>query len=447
MRKNFNGRAAIMILVLLISSCQLPERRDTARSMLSPRYDPALAHTLVKKLTDMIVVDIFTPPVASRIYANTSLAMYEAIRFLDTSQPSIASKLNGFDPMPLPEKGVVHDFSISAVQAFCETAKKVTFSADEIQRFKDSLIGRLSAGMDKEVLNNSLVFGTRVADVIVRRLSADNYQETRGMERFEVNTKDPARWVPTAPDYADALEPHWFKMKPFVLKRPDEYRADPFPAYDRRKGSRFYNEMNEVYAISKQLTEEQIDITLFWDDNPFISKHKGHVMFQDKKMTPGGHWMAITQTACRLRNADLVGSAKAYVGTSIALYDAFISCWFEKYYSARIRPQTAIQRLIDDQWFSYLQTPPFPEYTSGHSTISASAAEALTHIFGDNIPFTDSSELEYGLPVRSFSSFRQAAQEASISRVYGGIHFRSGCDNGNKLGIRVGEAVIQRVFK
>jgi hypothetical protein len=131
----------------------------------------------------------------------------------------------------------------------------------------------------------------------------------------------------------------------------------------------------------------------------------------------------------------------------LALYEAFIACWYEKYRSVRIRPQTAIQRLIDDQWFSYLQTPPFPEYTSGHSTISAAAGEVLTHLFGDGFAFTDSSEKEYGLPVRSFTSFRKAAEEASISRVYGGIHFRSGCDNGNKLGRKVGEAVISRLEK
>jgi membrane-associated phospholipid phosphatase len=170
-------------------------------------------------------------------------------------------------------------------------------------------------------------------------------------------------------------------------------------------------------------------------------------MFQDKKMTPGGHWMAITRKACRDKRFDMVASAKAYVYIAIGLYDAFISCWYEKFRSVRIRPQTAIQRLIEEQWFSYIQTPPFPEYTSGHSTVSASAAEMLTHIFGDNHAFTDSSELEYNLPVRSFSSFRQAALEASISRVYGGIHYRSGCENGNLQGKQVAALAIERIEK
>jgi hypothetical protein len=234
-------------------------------------------------------------------------------------------------------------------------------------------------------------------------------------------------------------------MKTLALQSADEVKAAPFAAYSEDTASAYYKELKEVYDISKNLSEEQIDIAIFWDDNPFVSKHKGHVMFQDKKMTPAGHWMAITRKACKDKGFDINASAKAYAYTAVGLYDAFISCWYEKYRSVRIRPQTAIQRLLEEQWFSYIQTPPFPEYTSGHSTISASAAEMLTHIFGDGYAFIDSSELEYNLPVRSFKSFREAALEASVSRVYGGIHYRSGCENGNIQGKKVAALAIDRL--
>lgn len=404
-------------------------------------------HVLVKKLTDVIVVDIFTPPVASRIYANTVLAMYEAMRHQKAGYPSISAKLNGFEPMPLPEKGKQYDFTLAGIKAFCETAKKVTFSAAEINAFQDSMLSVYRGEMSDAVFANSIQYGDAIAAVVAKRLATDQYKETRGMDRFDVKTDDAKIWVPTSPDYGDALEPHWLKMKTLALTSADEVKAEPFAVYDEDTTSAFYSEMKEVYAISKSLTDEQIDIAIFWDDNPFVSKHKGHVMFQDKKMTPGGHWMAITRKACKDNNHDVVASAKAYAYTAIGLYDAFISCWYEKYRSLRIRPQTAIQRLLEEQWFSYIQTPPFPEYTSGHSTISASAAEMLTHLFGDNHAFTDSSELEYNLPVRSFRSFREAALEASISRVYGGIHYRSGCNNGNVQGRRVAALAIQRIEK
>lgn len=404
-----------------------------------------LPHQMIKKLTDIIVVDIFTPPVASRIYANCSLAMYEALRFDQPSSSSITARLKGFDPMPTPAEGKKYNFSIAAIQAFCETAKKVTFSAPEISNYKDSLINLYGADLEKEVIDSSIAFGQRVADVVAKRLSKDNYKETRGMERFEVKTSEKSRWIPTAPDYADGLEPYWSKMMTMGLDSSSQVEADPYPAYSEDTNSDFYKEVKEVYDISKNMTDEKVDIALFWDDNPFVSKHKGHVMFQDKKMTPGGHWMAITATACKIKKADPVASAKAYAYTAVALYDGFISCWYIKYKTVRIRPQSAIQRLIDEQWISYIQTPPFPEYTSGHSTISASAAEVLTHLFGDNVAFTDSSEYEYNLPVRSFTSFRQAAEEASISRVYGTIHFRSGCVNGNIQGKKVAGVILEKL--
>jgi hypothetical protein len=404
-----------------------------------------LPNQLVKKLTNIIVVDIFSPPVASRIYANTSLALYEAIRFKQEGAASITAKLKGFEPMPVPEQGKTYNFSIAAIQSFCETAKKVTFSAPEITKYQDSMIAVYAQGVEEEVVKASIAFGQQVADVVAKRLGKDNYKETRGFDRFEVKTDDDSRWVPTLPDYADGLEPHWPKMLTMAIDTSSQIQADPFPAYSKDTTSDFFKEMKEVYTISKNRTEEQTDITLFWDDNPFVSQHKGHVMFQDKKMTPPGHWMAITQKACKMKNADAVTSAKAYAYTSVGMYDAFISCWYVKYSTVRIRPQTAIQRLLEEKWTSFIQTPPFPEYTSGHSTVSSTAAELLTHLFGDGVAFTDSSELEYNLPVRSFTSFRQAASEASVSRVYGGIHYRSGCEAGNKQGKKLAEVILSKL--
>lgn len=411
----------------------------------SVKQDEQLPNQLVKKLTDIIVVDIFTPPVASRIYANTTLAMYESIRFKKEGSKSITAKLKDFDAMPVPENGKEYDFSIAAIQSFCETAKKVTFSAPEITKYQDSMIAVYSVGLDEAVVQQSIAFGQQVADVVGKRLAKDNYKETRGFDRFEVKTDDDTRWVPTLPDYADGLEPHWSKMLTMALDSSSQVQANPYPAYSKDENSDYYKELKEVYDISKNRSDEQTNIALFWDDNPFVSQHKGHVMFQDKKMTPPGHWMAITQKAVKVKNLDAVAAANAYAQTAVGMYDAFISCWYVKYSTVRIRPQTAIQRLIEPTWVSFIQSPPFPEYTSGHSTVSSTAAEVLTSIFGDDFAFTDSSELEYNLPIRSFKSFREAALEASISRVYGGIHYRSGCDNGNKQGKDLAKIILSKI--
>ena len=129
---------------------------------------------------------------------------------------------------------------------------------------------------------------------------------------------------------------------------------------------------------------------------------------------------------------------------SIGLMDAFICCWDEKYRSNRIRPETAIRNIIDQSWQPFLQTPPFPEYLSGHSTISASSSTILTHFFGDNFSYTDTIEVSFGLPARRFSSFKHAANEAAISRFYGGIHFMDAVDNGLEVGEKVGRRVIEK---
>lgn len=125
--------------------------------------------------------------------------------------------------------------------------------------------------------------------------------------------------------------------------------------------------------------------------------------------------------------------------------DAFISCWDEKYRSNLIRPETLINQHIDESWSPLLQTPPFPEYTSGHSVVSGAASEVLTNIFGENFSFDDSTEIPYGLPARSFSSFRNAAKEAAISRVYGGIHYNSAVVEGLTQGKKIGDLVIEKL--
>jgi hypothetical protein len=203
----------------------------------------------------------------------------------------------------------------------------------------------------------------------------------------------------------------------------------------------------EVYTVldNTEDRENRIAIAKFWDCNPYVSHHVGHVMYATKKITPGGHWIGITQIVCKKANADYMKTVEAYTLTSIALADAFISCWDEKYRSNLVRPETVINRHIDEDWAPALQTPPFPEYTSGHSVISRAAAVALTSIFGENFAFDDTTEQEYGLPVRSFTSFYNASDEAAVSRLYGGIHYRPAIDYGVDQGEKVGHFIVDKI--
>jgi hypothetical protein len=216
------------------------------------------------------------------------------------------------------------------------------------------------------------------------------------------------------------------------------------------EGTDFYKEVIEVYDISQKMTEEgdsseEVQIAKFWDCNPYVSVTRGHLMFATKKITPGAHWIGITKIACKQSDSDFDKSVYAYTKTSMAIADAFISCWDEKYRSNLIRPETLINEHIDENWKPVLQTPPFPEYTSGHSVVSGAASTILTDVFGENFSFNDDTELPYGLPVRTFSSFREAADEAAISRMYGGIHYRAAVVIGVKQGRDLGSFVVEKL--
>lgn len=410
--------------------------------------NPETLHRMEKRLTELIIKDIFSPPVASRIYVYPSLAAWETARYRDTTgNPSFTAKLKGFDALPVPDlsKGPV-DFELASIRAFCATARRVVFSKPDIDLLDAELTDVRSIGLDKETIERSLAFGQAVADVVIKRLAADQYLQTRGMERFEV-VHTPGRWVPTPPDYADGTEPHWRKIRTMAMDSSNQFSLpNPIP-YSEDPKSPYWKELAEVHETVNRVQDSsaEMDILTFWDDNPFVSRHKGHLMFQDKKMTPGGHWMAITRVICRNQKSDFVSTSKAYALTAVSLFEAFISCWDLKYSTALVRPETVISAKIEKEWHPHLITPPFPSYTSGHSTISAAAAESLTALFGDQVAFTDSTELEFGLPVRSFASFREAAMEASISRVYAGIHYRSDCDQGNRQGTMVGQYVAARL--
>ena len=193
------------------------------------------------------------------------------------------------------------------------------------------------------------------------------------------------------------------------------------------------------------MTTEQTTIANFWDCNPFAVHVHGHINYATKKLSPGGHWLSIAGIASQKVNADIVKTSAAYTITAIALFDGFISCWDEKFRSHLIRPESYINSYIDETWKPLLQTPPFPEYTSGHSVISTASATVLSYFFGDNFSFTDTSEIPYGYAARTFTSFSQACNEAAISRLYGGIHYLPAIEQGQIQGKKVGEQVLQKI--
>jgi len=407
--------------------------------------DAEMLQTAMRHLTSVIVYDIFSPPQASRAYAYASVAAYEAMRQGNGDHRSLAGQLNGLTPVPAPDPGQAYSLPLAGVHAYLTVGRALTFSRARMDSVRAATDARFrAAGLPADVYERSVAYGERVAEHVLAWAGEDGFKQTRGMPKFSV-TNTPGRWIPTPPAYMDAVEPNWARLRPFVLDSATQFRPEAPYAFDTTTASPFMRDVREVVAVSKTLTPEQREITAFWDCNPYVMNVTGHTMYASKKITPGGHWMGITGIVARAAGADPLRAAAAYARTSVALADGFIASWEAKYSTGVVRPETVINLHVDEQWTPLLQTPPFPEYTSGHSVISTAAAQVLTDEFGPQVAFVDSTEAEYGLPVRRFTSFEQAAAEAAISRLYGGIHYRRSIEQGQRQGRKVGELVVARV--
>ena len=422
-------------LMLLLASCAERQKDKVNERLILP--------VALESLTNVIIRDIYSPPVASRIYAYTQLAFYEAIRLEQPDTRSLTAGLHGFDAMPQPEKGSAYNYTVAALAAFYTTGKKLVFSSDSLTIPEATLLRPFEETIDPETFTRSVALGNKIAATILKRSQGDGYTKSRAMPRFSVY-KENGKWRQTSPDYADAVEPYWSTISTLLMDSASQFKPAPPPPYDLDSGSRYYREMMEVYQVNLALTPEQDTVATYWDDNAFVTRHEGHLMYANKKTTPVGHWMGITATLCAQQQVSLVNAARIYALTACAIFDGFVACWDEKFRSSTVRPITVIQEQIEPDWTSFLQTPSFPEYTSGHSVISGAAAAVLTHQLGDNIAFTDSTEMPYLGLKRSFPSINAAAQEAGISRLYGGIHYRAAIDEGARQGKRVGSLYNER---
>jgi len=407
--------------------------------------NPELFQQAMQNLTDIIVYDIFSPPVASRVYLYPTIAAYEIIaEALPNEYQSLAGQVKELQSIPAAEDPNV-EHRLAALFAFNTVGKAMIFSENKMESFEEYLQDKLKEiGVPNAVIRASKDYANKVSTAILEWASKDNYNQTRTFPKYTVKEED-QYWKPTPPDYMDGIEPHWKEIRTMVLDSSNQFPPKDPLTFNLKKGTPFQKQLMQVYEVTKNLTEEQVEIAKFWDCNPYVTHHKGHSMFATKKITPGGHWIGITSIATRQSNSSFEETINAFTYVTIALFDAFISCWDEKWETLVVRPETLINQYYDEEWLPLLQTPPFPEYTSGHSVISRAAAVALSDLYGDDFAFTDTTEEAYGLPKRNFKSFIDASKEAAISRLYGGIHYMMAIEEGVEQGQKVGEYIVQKI--
>ena len=410
-------------------------------------HNPELFSQAAHELNTVVMGNNFSPMVASRNYAYAAIAAYEVVAIGYSGQyKSLAGQLNGLQTITTPLSDTAVDIELASLLAYIKVGEAVTFPEGSLQLYKDSILQvARDKGLPADIEEASQLLADSVAASIIRWSKKDNYLQTRGAEKYTVMDV-PGRWVPTPPLYASAAEPHWKEIRPMVMDSAGMFTPPPPPVFNvTDKNSAYYKEVMAIKKAVDSLTPEQQHIAIFWDDNPFKMNVTGHVMYGSKKFSPPGHWMSVIGIAAKQAKSDYPTTVYAYAKTAIALYDGFIQTFHAKYRYNTARPETVINKYIDPNWMPYLQTPAFPEYTCGHSTISSSAAEALTSVFGDNFAYTDSSEMEFGIPSRSFKSFRHAADENNWARFYGGLHFHNSCLVSTEYGQKVGRLVVDRL--
>ena len=430
-----------VLLLLIFISCSL--EKDI--TYIEKVQDPEFFQSAMQNLTDIVVYDIFSPPVASRVYLYPIIAAYEIMVLkCPKKYNSLVGQIKQLNSIPVQSDKNIN-YHLASLYAFNAVGKALIFSEDKMDLFVEKFNSDLEElNVPRKVVRASQKYGAVVATSILEWASKDMYNQTRTYPKYTIKEEDKF-WKPTPPDYMDGIEPHWKEIRTMVINSSNQFSPKPPLPFDMKEGSPFQKELIEVFEVTNQLSEEQINIAKFWDCNPYVTHHRGHAMFATKKITPGGHWIGITAIAARQSKSTFEETINAYANVSIALFDGFVSCWDEKWDTLIVRPETLINQFYDEEWLPLLQTPPFPEYTSGHSVISRAAAIILTDLFGDNFEFVDTTELAYGLPERSYKSFIQASEEAAISRFYGGIHYMMAITEGVEQGQKIGDYIVSKI--
>lgn len=436
------------LLVVLVASCVQPVSEDP----YPPTNDAALYEsTVATEWMDVVMGAVkttpgFSPPVAARAYAYAGITLWESVVHGSPDSRSLVGQINGFNDVPTPEPGQRYHWALVANSAMAQYLRNFFPTAnDSIKQVASSLEARniqerkMSFGVSEEMAQRSIEYGKEVANAIFSYSKSDGGHEgySKNFPSTFTVPRGPGMWVPTAPAFQPIpLQPYWGKNRPFVLSPTNvlaECDPGPHPQYSEDTTSEFYRSVKEVYTTVKNLSSEQLLIARFWSDDPGITP------------TPPGHSFNIIAQMIKENGKSLTFAAQAYAMVGIAANEAFITCWEVKYKYNLLRPISYITAHIDTSMKTVpLNTPPFPEYTSGHSVQGAASFTIIKHLFGDR-GFWDKTHVNRGFKARYYRSFDEAKQENAISRLYGGIHYRFAIDKGVQMGDDIGGTLIRKL--
>jgi hypothetical protein len=391
------------------------------------------------RVNQSVQAEKLAPNPIARLHGYAGIALYEGVRraYPDRYQ-TVAGQVRGLRSLPTPEQDGSYDWAAVAAAAGAhvvegllvdEGASEATLGRINSLRTQQ-IDQRQTAGVDPAVLERSQTYGQRLGSAILTWARQDGAHDIRDLP-YEP-PEGPQYWEPTPPRFAPALLPYWQRVRPFAID-PGAHQPSAPPEYSEDPSSKFYKQMEQVYEISQQLTDQDIATAQYWKGVP------------GRSATLPGQWVSIAQGITDKEGLDLGATARVYALLGMASHDAFISVWKSKYDYAYVRPITAIRQLMDEDWSTPIATPPFPEYSPGHSVGAGAGAEILNHAFGGPVPFTDTTQVDRGYEARSFDSFQAAAEQIGHSRVLGGVHYPISDERGLEQGRNIAEAVAEKV--
>lgn len=378
---------------------------------------------------DAIRVNRTAPPSASRGLAILHASIYDAVNGISRSHE--AYLIQSAVPASASRDAAASAAAHQVLLALFPT------NAGSFDALQAATLDRIPNGPRKRM-------GIRWGQLVATRILAARAHDGSGDPVGLPTVSGPGYWVPTPPAFAAYALPQWGFVAPFSLATSSQFRSAGPPALDSAKYAADFAEVKALgAAVSSTRTDDQSEIALFWADGAGTE-------------TPPGHWNHIAQDVGAALGNTMEENARLFALLNLAMADGAICAWDAKYTFYNWRPVTAIRNADvdnnpatdpDPTWSSFIVTPPFPDYVSGHSTFSASAATVLAMFYGtDAISFTTGSDFLPGV-IRSFDSFSAAANEAALSRIYGGIHYRFACEDGVEAGIRIGEWTFRHYLR
>ena len=433
----------LLLFILFLNSGNLNAQKQKVKN--TAEYNANIPKRYVRLINILIMKSGISPTSAARMHGYVGLTLYESVNLGSSTYQSMNKQLNGFDKLPTSTKPLLWDVvADEAMYSVSDSLFSYLYNTladyNYIRSSLDTLHNKnkiqfIKQYKDAKLLEESVKFGRLMANYVYQYSKTDgghraSMEETVARDYTHYECPPGSSWDDTKTKARISIQPTWGKNRTFIKGIYAQTKpAEPI-LFSKDPNSNFYKQAMEVYEISRDLNFEKHLIAEYWKDDASVT------------YTPAGHTIHILVNALEKEKSSLDKFAYAYAKTGITLNDAFICCWETKYSTNCIRPITYIQEVIDKRFKPSFLTPAFPEYTSGHSTQWGASAEILSSIFGNEYAFTDQTDyLRDKLVPRQFKSFEEAAQEASMSRIYGGIHFRQACDVGLEQGKRIGRIV------